>query len=120
VCSPSVRALADVLLSHLTVRETVEFAARIRLPASLAIEAKHQRVRSPPIDALFHDRQLCRSDTSVAQAADVLEELGLRPVRNTIVGDKQTRGVSGGERKCASIGAHAAASVIMLVCVCVR
>ncbi|KAL4441885.1 hypothetical protein ABPG77_003801 [Micractinium sp. CCAP 211/92] len=65
----------DVLFSNLTVQETLEFAAAIRLPASVSAATKQQLV------------------------ADAMAELGLTKVADTFVGNAWVRGVSGGERK---------------------
>ncbi|CAN1153048.1 ABC transporter G family member 21 [Linum perenne] len=73
----------DVLYPHLTVIETLTYAALLRLPKTLTREEKS------------------------GQAEAVLEELGLARCRDTIVGGgggSPIRGVSGGERKRVSIG----------------
>ncbi|KAL2633890.1 hypothetical protein R1flu_005369 [Riccia fluitans] len=68
----------DVLFPVLTVRETLVFAALLRLKMS-------------------HGEKICRAET-------VLRELGLERCQNNIVGGPFVRGVSGGERKRTSIG----------------
>lgn len=69
------------LFAHLTVRETLTFSARLRLPSSLAADEVDARV-----DA-------------------VLSELGLSPaVAATRIGGPFERGISGGERKRVTIG----------------
>lgn len=70
----------DVLYPHLTVRETLTYAALLRLPKTLSKSEK------------------------VEQAESVIVELGLTRCRNTIIGGPLLRGVSGGERKRVSIG----------------
>ncbi|CAI0402381.1 unnamed protein product [Linum tenue] len=70
----------DVLFPHLTVRETLTYAALLRLPRSLTREEKTKR------------------------AIDVIQELGLERCQDTIIGGSFVRGVSGGERKRVSIG----------------
>ncbi|KAL3510878.1 hypothetical protein ACH5RR_030279 [Cinchona calisaya] len=70
----------DVLYPHLTVFETLTYAAFLRLPNKLK--------RSEKID----------------QAELIIMELGLSKCRNSIVGGPLLRGVSGGERKRVSIG----------------
>ncbi|XP_010265331.1 PREDICTED: ABC transporter G family member 21-like [Nelumbo nucifera] len=70
----------DVLYPHLTVLETLTYAALLRLPNKLTREEK------------------------VEQAELVIAELGLMICRNSIVGGPLLRGVSGGERKRVSIG----------------
>ncbi|KAJ9140664.1 hypothetical protein P3X46_031283 [Hevea brasiliensis] len=70
----------DVLYPHLTVIETLTYAALLRLPKKLNREEK------------------------IEQAEMVIKELGLTRCRNNIVGGPLLRGVSGGERKRVSIG----------------
>ncbi|KAJ8774623.1 hypothetical protein K2173_017069 [Erythroxylum novogranatense] len=70
----------DVLYPHLTVLETLTYAALLRLPRELTREEKIQ------------------------QAELVIAELGLTRCRNSVVGGHLFRGVSGGERKRVSIG----------------
>lgn len=70
----------DMCLWNLTVRETVMFAAKLRLPQSTPDKEKHERV------------------------AELLELLGLSHVADGIIGKEGRRGISGGERKRVSIG----------------
>ncbi|KAH7681033.1 Taurine-transporting ATPase protein [Dioscorea alata] len=70
----------DVLYPHLTVRETLVFAAMLRLPRTMGKEEK------------------------VMAAEKVMVELGLEKCSETIVGNAYVRGVSGGERRRVSIG----------------
>lgn len=70
----------DVLYPHLTVFETLAYAAVLRLPRKLTKEEKIQ------------------------QTEMVVLELGLTKCRNTIIGGPLLRGISGGERKRVSIG----------------
>ncbi|KAK6126512.1 hypothetical protein DH2020_039746 [Rehmannia glutinosa] len=70
----------DVLFPHLTVKETLTYAARLRLPRRLTKEEKDQR------------------------ATDVIYELGLESCQDTMIGGSFVRGVSGGERKRVCIG----------------
>ena len=70
----------DCLFPSLTVRETLKYAALLRLP-SVAMS------RSAKLTA----------------AADVAAQLGLDSCADTIIGGVFTRGVSGGERKRVSI-----------------
>eukprot|EP00252_Welwitschia_mirabilis_P021401 TRINITY_DN5495_c0_g3_i3.p1 TRINITY_DN5495_c0_g3~~TRINITY_DN5495_c0_g3_i3.p1 ORF type:complete len:700 (-),score=99.66 TRINITY_DN5495_c0_g3_i3:995-3094(-) len=70
----------DVLFPHLTVRETLIYAALLRLPRFLSKESKRQR------------------------AMEVIHELGLDRCRDTIIGGNLVRGVSGGERKRVCVG----------------
>jgi len=72
----------DVLYPHLTVLETLTYAALLRLPKSLSREEKKEH------------------------AEMVISELGLTRCRNSPVGGCMAlfRGISGGERKRVSIG----------------
>lgn len=69
----------DRLLPHLTVRETLLFVAKLRLPKHFSKEQQEKRVE------------------------DVIAELRLRQCANTRVGNEYVRGVSGGERRRVSI-----------------
>lgn len=70
----------DVLFPHLTVRETLTYAALLRLPKTLSKQEKEQR------------------------ATDVIYELGLERCQDTMIGGTFVRGISGGERKRVCIG----------------
>ncbi|XP_053565328.1 ATP-binding cassette sub-family G member 8 [Bombina bombina] len=70
----------DQLLPHLTVRETLSFVAKLRLPKEFSEQQRQKRVE------------------------DVIAELRLRQCANTKIGNAYTRGVSGGERRRVSIG----------------
>ncbi|XP_039016006.1 ABC transporter G family member 22-like [Hibiscus syriacus] len=65
----------DVSFPHLTVKETLTYAALLRLPYTLTMEQKKER------------------------ATNVITELGLERCQNTVIGGTFFRGVSGGERK---------------------
>ncbi|XP_039021775.1 ABC transporter G family member 22-like [Hibiscus syriacus] len=70
----------DVLFPHLTVKETLTYAALLRLPPALTRQQKEKR------------------------ALDVIYELGLDRCQDTMIGGSFVRGVSGGERKRVCIG----------------
>ncbi|XP_073131478.1 ABC transporter G family member 21 isoform X2 [Henckelia pumila] len=70
----------DVLYPHLTVLETLTYAALLKLPKNLTKQEKME------------------------QAELIIVELGLTRCRNTIIGGILLRGISGGERKRVSIG----------------
>eukprot|EP00937_MAST-01D_sp_MAST-1D-sp2_P006810 g6810.t1 len=70
----------DVLFALSTVFETLLFAAQLRLPSSVPLAEKKKRVER------------------------VIAELGLGAARDTLIGNEQTRGVSGGERKRVNVG----------------
>lgn len=67
------------LLSSLTVRETLHFAARLRLPTFLNHEQKIQRAEA------------------------VLLKLGLKDCADTLIGSELVKGISGGEKRRVSI-----------------
>uniref|UniRef100_A0A8V5FZJ1 ATP-binding cassette sub-family G member 8 n=1 Tax=Melopsittacus undulatus TaxID=13146 RepID=A0A8V5FZJ1_MELUD len=69
----------DRLLPHLTVRETLMFVAKLRLPKFFSDSQRKKRVE------------------------DVIAELRLRQCANTRVGNEYLRGVSGGEKRRVSI-----------------
>ena len=69
----------SVLLPYLTVRETLRFAAGLRLPRSMSKEEK------------------------VKRAEDVLLKMGLRDCADVLVGDELLKGISGGEKRRVSI-----------------
>ena len=69
----------DLLMQALTVRETVEFAAKLRLPQELGDAARAEQVSS------------------------VLKQLSLEGAADTLIGSEKKRGVSGGERKRAAV-----------------
>jgi ABC-type multidrug transport system ATPase subunit len=62
------------LLPSLTVRETLRFAAALRLPG-LSVEDKYQR------------------------AEEVLLRMGLKDCANTLIGTELLKGISGGEKR---------------------
>ncbi|KAF0914619.1 hypothetical protein E2562_030684 [Oryza meyeriana var. granulata] len=70
----------DVLFSHLTVKETLTYAALLRLPRTMTRQQKEER------------------------AMDIIYELGLERCQDTMIGGSFVRGVSGGERKRVCIG----------------
>jgi ABC-type multidrug transport system ATPase subunit len=69
----------DVLLPTLTVRETLQYAADLRLPAHTTKE------RNDMVD-------------------DVIMELGLKNCANTRIGNNANKGCSGGEKRRTSVG----------------
>lgn len=82
----------DLLISFLTVRETLEYAARLRLP-----------------DRLFNKKQ---KEERVDQTMDILR---LEKAADTRIGNSEARGVSGGERKRVSIGCELVSDVSLLL-----
>ncbi|GAB0493345.1 hypothetical protein MMPV_004626 [Pyropia vietnamensis] len=82
----------DALYAELTVREQLEFTARLRLPQSTSPADRSARVEA------------------------VLSELGLSAVADRRVGGGAVRGVSGGERKRTSIGMELVTDPQLLLC----
>ena len=70
----------DLLFSCMTVRETLTFAALMRLPKTFSKEAKLARVE------------------------EIITQLSLSKCADSFVGSEGQRGISGGERKRLSIG----------------
>jgi ABC-type multidrug transport system ATPase subunit len=70
----------DLLYESLTVYETLYYAAMLRLPRDMTKEEKLDRVNA------------------------VISSLGLQKCKDTIIGGFFRRGISGGERKRASVG----------------
>ena len=69
----------NVHIGVLTVRESLRYAAELRLKETLSAESKEKRVQK------------------------ILDMLGLDAVADTVVGDETTRGISGGQVKRLSI-----------------
>eukprot|EP00210_Caulerpa_lentillifera_P009722 g9272.t1 len=70
----------DVLIGTLTVKETLLYVARLRLPKVLDGVTRQQRVDS------------------------VITELGLRDAADVLIGSWFTKGISGGQKRRVSIG----------------
>ncbi|KAI8369430.1 uncharacterized protein BYT42DRAFT_110213 [Radiomyces spectabilis] len=70
----------DTLMGTLTVRETLMYAAMLRLPRSMNVKQKQKRV------------------------ADVMNELGIESIADSMIGVPGQRGISGGEKRRVSIG----------------
>ncbi|KAF9179974.1 hypothetical protein BGZ50_006555 [Haplosporangium sp. Z 11] len=75
-----VRQDDNYLLSHLTVRETLQYAAELRMDSSISKEDKYAKVE------------------------EIIELLGLRECANVIIGNSAVKGCSGGQRRRVSIG----------------
>lgn len=80
----------DVLLPSLTVRETLQYSANLRLPPPTTEEERMQIVE------------------------EVILELGLKDCANTRIGNSQHRGCSGGEKRRTSIGVQLLANPSIL------
>ena len=80
----------DILLPTLTVRETLQYSADLRLPATAAPED-----RARVVD-------------------EVIRELGLKECADTRIGNSQHRGCSGGEKRRVSIGVQMLANPSVL------
>ncbi|KAG0210414.1 hypothetical protein BGX28_009323 [Mortierella sp. GBA30] len=75
-----VRQDDGLLMSHLTVRETLRFAAELGMKKSLSRVEKW------------------------AKADEILDLIGLQECADVLIGDDDTNGISGGERRRVSIG----------------
>ncbi len=69
----------DYHLPALTVRETLRYAAMIKLPSTISRKTK------------------------IARAEEVLNMLGLRDCANVLVGGELLKGISGGEKRRLSL-----------------
>eukprot|EP00834_Sanchytrium_tribonematis_P003745 NODE_156_length_15158_cov_0.791553.p2 type:complete len:846 gc:universal NODE_156_length_15158_cov_0.791553:6406-8943(+) len=70
----------DIMLRELTVNNVLSHSASMRLPTSMSSVEKRRKV------------------------VQTVEFLGLGHVINTVIGDEETRGISGGQRKRVNIG----------------
>jgi ABC-type lipoprotein export system ATPase subunit len=70
----------DILIPTLTIRETLMYAADLRLPAAVSKEERRQLVE------------------------EVILELGLKEAADTRIGNHEHKGCSGGEKRRTSIG----------------
>jgi ABC-type cobalamin/Fe3+-siderophores transport system ATPase subunit len=70
----------DTMHRELTVKEIIGFCAQLRLPADMPEARKHELVNN------------------------TIGVLGLSDVRHSKIGDEDTRGISGGQRKRVNIG----------------
>eukprot|EP00455_Lapot_gusevi_P041816 TRINITY_DN4890_c0_g8_i2.p1 TRINITY_DN4890_c0_g8~~TRINITY_DN4890_c0_g8_i2.p1 ORF type:complete len:849 (+),score=265.43 TRINITY_DN4890_c0_g8_i2:115-2661(+) len=70
----------DIMLRTLTVHDILQFSADLRLPADWTSEQRSTKVQ------------------------EVIDFLGMSHVMESVVGDEETRGISGGQRKRVNIG----------------
>lgn len=80
----------DSLMGTLTVRETLTYAALMRLPRNMPLKAKQKRVE------------------------DVIQELGIAKIADSQIGIPGQRGISGGEKRRVSIGKELVTSPSLL------
>ncbi|KAG2200876.1 hypothetical protein INT46_006438 [Mucor plumbeus] len=80
----------DSLMGTLTVRETLTYAALMRLPRKIPLKVKQKRVE------------------------DVIQELGLSKIADSKIGMPGQRGISGGEKRRVSIGKELVTSPSLL------
>ncbi|KAI8372254.1 P-loop containing nucleoside triphosphate hydrolase protein [Choanephora cucurbitarum] len=80
----------DSLMGTLTVRETLTYAALMRLPRKMPLKAKQKRVE------------------------DVMQELGIAKIADSLIGMPGQRGISGGEKRRVSIGKELVTSPSLL------
>ncbi|KAF9159252.1 hypothetical protein DFQ26_006751 [Actinomortierella ambigua] len=79
-CCAYVRQDDNFLLSHLTVRETLQYAAQMNMDSKLSKAVKFAKVE------------------------EIIDILGLRECADVIVGSAAVKGISGGQRRRVSIG----------------
>lgn len=80
----------DIMIRELTVWESIRYSAFVRLPKDW-------------------------TDADINEYADaVIKTLGLWEVKHQIIGDENTRGISGGQRKRVNIGLELAAAPLAL------
>lgn len=82
----------DIFFSQLTVQETLDMAARMRLPRDMPTDRKEAFVQA------------------------LIRRLGLVSVTDTTVGDEKTRGISGGEKKRLSLGCELVSTPKLILC----
>jgi ABC-type multidrug transport system ATPase subunit len=82
----------DYLMPYLTVRETLRYAAALRMPAGTPVSVQHERVEQ------------------------VILELGLKECADTRIGDDVFRGISGGEKRRTSVGLQLINDPRVLLC----
>ena len=70
----------DILYQNLTVHETLTYSALLRLPQSVSIAEKSKRVD------------------------EIIQQLGLNDCKDVPVGNSESKGISGGQRKRLTIG----------------
>lgn len=89
-----------VFFESLTVRETLQYTARLRLPASMSREDK---VPAHPAAHTHLPPTHCAAARQFARVEEVLEELDLTEVADSRIGNAVTGGISGGERRRLSV-----------------
>jgi len=82
----------DLLLSNLTVEETIYFAARLKTPSKISNEQVQTLVE------------------------ETMKELGLWQVRHSLIGSPTTAGISGGERKRTAVAVELVVRPPLLLC----
>ncbi|KAI9250829.1 P-loop containing nucleoside triphosphate hydrolase protein [Helicostylum pulchrum] len=80
----------DSLMGTLTVRETLTYAALMRLPRHMPLQKKQKRVE------------------------EVIQELGISKIADSMIGIPGQRGISGGEKRRVSIGKELVTSPSLL------
>ena len=83
----------DTMIRALSVEQVLRHSAYTRLP----------------VDVVEHDAGSKRSVDAIIE--DTIQLLGLSAIRHSAIGDEETRGISGGQRKRVNIGIELGASV---------
>lgn len=81
----------NLMFTKQTVYETLKFSADLRLPSEISEEDRIRKVK------------------------EVIEDLGLKKVQYTYIGDELHRGISGGEKKRVSIGQELVREISILL-----
>eukprot|EP00884_Botryococcus_braunii_P016921 jgi/Botrbrau1/3912/Bobra.0183s0133.1 len=101
----------DVQIAQLTVRDTLDFAARCQGTGHYPRELKEVLLKEkqdnihpdPAVDAFMRARALDVQQGSIV-TDQVLRVLGLNVCADTMIGDDMTRGISGGQKKRVTTG----------------
>jgi ABC-type multidrug transport system ATPase subunit len=109
----------DQFLQYLTVYETLSYIADLRMPPQMTAQDRLDYWVRCDLEVLHGARKfmLIYFSTYRSQRVNrVIAELGLQHVRDTKIGGKFNRGISGGERRRVSIGVQLLTDPAILFC----